>query len=95
MTALKHYINNGDFRFVVNIDNRILQEGLDEMELNDVDLDSASVQCACVQAYHYWMDTNSPDGPKRMGKLTLLMKGDIVIRIRQMRRQKFSQLNLF
>ena len=43
---MKHYINNGDFRFVVNIDNRILQ-GLDEMELNDVDLDSASVQCAC------------------------------------------------
>ena len=69
---MKHYINNGDFRFVVNIDNRILQEGIEEMQLDDVNLDSASVQCACVQAYHFWMDNNSPDGPKKMGELTFI-----------------------
>ena len=45
---MKHYINNGDFRFVVNIDNRILQEGIEEMELENINVGDASVQCACV-----------------------------------------------
>ena len=69
---MKHYISNGDFRFVVNIDNSILEEGLDEMEINYVDLGDASVQCATVTAYHHWMDNNSPDGPKKMGELTFI-----------------------
>lgn len=69
---MKHYIANGDFRFVVNIDNRILQEGIDEMELDNINVGDASVQCACVQAYTYWMDNNEPDGPKKMGEYTFI-----------------------
>ena len=62
----KFYIECGDFRFVQNIHDDIVQESLEECGVDAPAIDVA-MQMATINAFNYWMDKYEPDGALKMG----------------------------
>ena len=69
----KFYVECGDFRWVQNIYDSIIEESIEEINANsdfdDVEspVEQLAMQMATINGFNYWMDKHSPDGPLKMG----------------------------